>query len=383
MSVLDEIYSYPEISFMGDLTLDGLIGEMIADFTSKYAEITGEKITLAKSDPNRMILYAAALQIYQGFVNIDKAGKMNYLKYTSGDYLDNLCALKGIKRSQGSAAQTMLRFTLSAEQNSVITIPMGTRATDGNENYFFTTEVAEIPIGDMTVDVPAESASVGTEANDIEIGEIKTLVDYIPYVESVSNITKTQGGSGVEDDDALKERFYLAPSGYSVAGSEAAYEYWTKAYNTGITDVRVTSPEPCVVKIYVLLEGGKIPEELFLSELEDYLADENIRPLTDQVSVCAPERRMYNVSLRYYVTRSNASNAVSIQSKVEQAIENYIAWQCEKIGRDINPDMLVQNIIAAGAKRVEISDPIYQAIGASAIAQMADKTVIYGGIEDD
>ena len=93
MGVLDEIYSYPEESFMGDLTLDGLIGEMIADFTSKYAEITGEKITLAKSDPNRMILYAAALQIYQGFVNIDKAGKMNYLKYTSGDYLDNLCAL--------------------------------------------------------------------------------------------------------------------------------------------------------------------------------------------------------------------------------------------------------------------------------------------------
>ena len=383
MSVLDEIYSYPEISFMGDLTLDGLIGEMIADFTSKYAELTGKKITLAKADPNRMILYAAALQIYQGFVNIDKAGKMNYLKYTSGDYLDNLCALKGIKRSQGSAAQTMLRFTLSAEQTSAVTIPMGTRATDGNENYFFTTEVAEIPIGDMTVDVPAESASVGTEANDIEIGEIKTLVDYIPYVESVSNITKTQGGSGVEDDNALKERFYLAPSGYSVAGSEAAYEYWTKAYNTGIIDVRVTSPEPCVVKIYVLLEGGKIPEELFLSELEDYLADENIRPLTDQVSVCAPERRMYNVSLRYYVTRSNASNAVSIQSKVEQAIENYIAWQCEKIGRDINPDMLVQNIIAAGAKRVEISEPIYQAIGASAIAQMADKTVIYGGIEDD
>lgn len=383
MSVLDEIYNYPEISFMGDLTLDELMGEMVADFTNKYTELTGKKITLAKADPNRMILYAAALQIYQGFVNIDKAGKMNYLKYTSGDYLDNLCALKGIKRSQGSAAQTMLRFTLSAEQTSAVTIPMGTRATDGNENYFFTTEVAEIPIGDMTVDVPAESASVGTEANDIEIGEIKTLVDYIPYVESVSNITKTQGGSGVEDDDALKERFYLAPSGYSVAGSEAAYEYWTKAYNTGIIDVRVTSPEPCVVKIYVLLEGGKIPEELFLSELEDYLADENIRPLTDQVSVCAPERRMYNVSLRYYVTRSNASNAVSIQSKVEQAIENYIAWQCEKIGRDINPDMLVQNIIAAGAKRVEISDPIYQAIGASAIAQMADKTVIYGGIEDD
>ncbi len=383
MSVLDEIYSYPEISFMGDLTLDGLIGEMIADFTSKYAEITGEKITLAKSDPNRMILYAAALQIYQGFVNIDKAGKMNYLKYTSGDYLDNLCALKGIKRSQGSAAKTMLRFTLSAEQTSAVTIPMGTRATDGNENYFFTTEVAEIPIGDMTVDVPAESASVGIEANDIEIGEIKTLVDYIPYVDSVENVTKTQGGSGVEDDESLKERFYLAPSGYSVAGSEAGYEYWTKAYNTGITDVLVTSPEPCVVKIYVLLEGGQIPEELFLEGLEAYLEDGNIRPLTDQVSVNAPDQQEYSVQVTYYISKTNTSNAVSIQSKVQQAVENYIAWQSEKIGRDINPDVLIQNMVSAGAKRVEVTSPIYQVIGSTGIAQLSAKTVTYGGIEDD
>lgn len=383
MSVLDEIYSYPEISFMGDLTLDGLIGEMIADFTSKYAEITGEKITLAKSDPNRMILYAAALQIYQGFVNIDKAGKMNYLKYTSGDYLDNLCALKGIKRSQGSAAQTMLRFTLSAEQTSAVTIPMGTRATDGNENYFFTTEVAEIPIGEMTVDVPAESASVGIEANGIEIGEIKTLVDYIPYVASVENVTKTQGGSGVEDDESLKERFYLAPSGYSVAGSEAGYEYWTKAYNTGITDVLVTSPEPCVVKIYVLLEGGQIPEDLFLESLEEYLEDGNIRPLTDQVSVNAPDQQEYSVQVTYYISKTNISNAVSIQSKVQQAVENYIAWQSEKIGRDINPDVLIQNMVSAGAKRVEVTSPIYQVIGSTGIAQLSAKTVTYGGIEDD
>lgn len=383
MSVLDEIYNYPEISFMGDLTLDALMGEMVADFTEKYAEITGKKIALAKADPNRMILYAAALQIYQGFVNIDKAGKMNYLKYTSGDYLDNLCALKGIKRSQGSSAQTLLRFTLSAAQTSAVTIPMGTRATDGNENYFYTTEVAEIPIGEMSVDVTAKSASTGSEANDIEIGEIDTLVDYIPYVASVTNVTKTQGGSGIEDDDSLKERFYLAPSGYSVAGSEAAYEYWTKAYNTGITDVLVTSPTPCAVKIYVLLESGQIPEELFLEELEAYLEDENIRPLTDQVTVSAPEQKAYSVQVSYYIAKSNTSNAVSIQSKVQQAVENYIAWQSEKIGRDINPDALIQLMIAAGAKRVEVTSPAYQVIGATSIAQLSSKTVTYGGIEDD
>lgn len=383
MSVLDEIYSYPEISFIGDTTLDGMMGEMVNDFTNKYEELTGEKITLPRADPNRLILYASALQIYQAFVDIDKAGKMNYLKYTSGYYLDDLCAMKGIKRSQGSAAQVMLRFTLSAEQTSAVTIPMGTRATDGNENYFFTTEVAEIPIGGMTVDVPAECASTGVESNDIEIGEIKILVDYVPYVASVENVTKTQGGSGVEDDDPLKERFYLAPSGYSVAGSKDAYTYWTKTYNTGIADVLVDSPDPCEVDVCVLLEGGQIPEELFLEGLEEYLRDKNIRPLTDRVTVHAPGEQEYSIQVTYYIARSNMSNAVAIQSKVEQAVENYIAWQSEKIGRDINPDVLIQNMIAAGAKRVGVGSPTYQVVADDEVAHLSGKEVTYGGIEDD
>lgn len=194
MSTIDEIYNYPEISFIGDVSLDRLMGEMVQDFQEKYEEITGKSMTLGKADPNRLILHAAALQIFQGFVNIDKAAKSNFLKYTSGDALEELCSLKGIQRLQGSKASTTMKFTLSAEQTSVVSIPMGTRATGSMDVCFYTTESASIGIGELTVEVPASCVEIGEHANGIEIGELNVLVDAIPYVDSVMNTTKTEGG---------------------------------------------------------------------------------------------------------------------------------------------------------------------------------------------
>ena len=49
MSTIDEIYSYQEISFIGDVSLDRLMGEMVQDFQEKYKEITGKSMTLGKS----------------------------------------------------------------------------------------------------------------------------------------------------------------------------------------------------------------------------------------------------------------------------------------------------------------------------------------------
>ena len=57
---------YPDISFIENMTLESLQEQMIADFTEKYKEETGQELTLGLADPNRLVLYSAALQIYQG-----------------------------------------------------------------------------------------------------------------------------------------------------------------------------------------------------------------------------------------------------------------------------------------------------------------------------
>ncbi|MFQ8778359.1 MAG: hypothetical protein ACLR78_14180 [Roseburia sp.] len=90
--------------------------EMIADFCAKYAEESGEEITLGKADPYRMILYAAALQIYQGMQYIDRAGKQSFLKYAYADFLDNLGALKGVERKSGDGSTAIERFSASEKK---------------------------------------------------------------------------------------------------------------------------------------------------------------------------------------------------------------------------------------------------------------------------
>ena len=65
------------------------------------------------------------------------------------------------------------------------------------------------------------------------------------------------------------------------------------------------------------------------------------------------------------------------------AVQEYILWQ-RKIGRDINPSKLVSLIMAAGAKRVDLTAPTYTQVGDAAVALLTGAVVSnYGGLEDD
>ena len=79
--ILNTIDNLPDISFIDGLTLENIQSQMLSDFVAKYQEITGKKIQLSKSDPNRIIMLGCAQLIYQGLQNIDKGGKMNFLTF--------------------------------------------------------------------------------------------------------------------------------------------------------------------------------------------------------------------------------------------------------------------------------------------------------------
>ena len=117
--------------------------------------------------------------------------------------------------------------------------------------------------------------------------------------------------------------------------------------------------------------------------MQDYLYNENIRPLTDKVIVKAPDTVEYALDLKYYINKSDSAQANTIQSAVNAAVDNYIIWQRSKIGRDINPSKLICMLEDAGAKRVEINAPVFRKIEKTAVAKVTTKKVAYGGIEDD
>lgn len=380
--MIAELENLPDISFIDDMTLTDVQALMVEDFQTKYEELTGSTYTMMRADPVSLALYAAAVQIYQAFLYIDHKGKMNLLKYSTGGYLDHLAVFKKVTRLDAAPATVTMRFTLSAVRPSAISIPQGTRVSDGNI-YYATADYAEIPAGDTYIDVVATCMTPGSDGNTPEVNTITTLVDPISYMGTVTNIEKPTGGSDVETDDELRERVYYAPSGYSVAGPSGAYEYWTKAYNTSIADVKVLSPIPGDVVVEFILDGGELPNTALINEVKDFLDDETKRPLTDNLTVCAPTTQTYNIDLTYYIGQKDKGSATTIQAKVAQAVEDYIVWQGTKIGRDINPDELIKRVVAAGAKRCTITAPAFTIIAKDKLPLLGTKTVTYGGLEDD
>jgi phage-related baseplate assembly protein len=389
LSTIDQLYAIPNIDFV-EKDIETLLAEMLADYQSAYLEATGENKTLAPGDPIRIWIYSQALKLYTAYQVIDYSAKQNLLKYATGDYLENLGARIGVTRLPASAAVSTVAFVLSAPQLAVISIPVGTRVSPGNNIFFETTEYAEVPIGQTSVYVTVKCTEAGTIGNDFTPGQINTLVDPIAYVASVVNTEAAQGGADVESDESLRERIFLRPDAFSVAGPIGAYQYFVKEYNQSILDVSVTSPLPGEVDVRFILTGGELPSDVnedgsdgLIRQVANHLSAADRRPLTDHVTVGAPDVVNYNIVLDYYIRTADKLAAVSIQSAVNKAIDDYILWQRSKIGRDINPDELVTRIKAAGAKRVVIMDPAFTSLAPTQLAVLGTKTITYKGLEDE
>ena len=382
--MIPEIANLPDISFIENKTLDDIQKEMVADYEKKYKEVTGKSLSLKRSDPETLMLYAASVQIYHMLLHVDKTGKMDLLKYAYGDFLENLGALRGVTRSPASPAECTVRFTLSAVQPSSITIPAGTKVSNGEGIYFATDEAYTIQAGGTYVDIPCTCNESGTKGNGLIAGTINILVNPVPYVASVANIDTTAGGSDVESDEDLAERIYLAPGSYSTAGARDAYIYHTKSYSSSVGDVEVTSPSACHILIKLLMDDGTLPNETMCANIQEYLSAENLRPLTDYVTVSAPNVQDFTVDLDYYINESDKDKESLIQSAVEAAVSDYITWQSTKIGRDVNPSVLIQKVVEAGAKRVTVNYPSYAVVPSGYVAQLLGSAVInYAGREAD
>lgn len=378
-----DLKNLPDVEF-AQKDIDSILSDMINGYQQAYYAQTGEQITLYPGDKIRIFLYSQALREFQLRQLIDFSAKQNLLKYSTGDYLINLGAFQDVEKNEETYATVTEQFNLSASQADIQTIHKGTRLSPSNNGIFFETiEAIEVPAGSLSITATIQCTTAGTVGNDFTPGQINILVDPLPWIASVSNIDTSQGGADIESEDNYRERIHEAPEGFSVAGPRGAYEYFAKSYNQSISDVKVSSPSPGTVDVRVLLESGEIPTTTFLQGLWEYLSDKKRRPLTDNVNVNAPTIVNYDITFIYYILSDNSAVASTIQANVNQAVQDYIAWQKSKIGRDINPSELISRIIKAGAKRVALTNPVYVALTDTQIAFSANVTVNYGGLEDD
>jgi len=318
--------------------------------------------TVQPASPDRLFIQCVAAIIIQERVINNYTGNQNIPSRAEGKNLDALAELTYSKtRPEAKAATCKMRFSISEAQKSAVLIPAGTRITDASKTLVWETlEDNYIPIGEMHIVVERVTCqTAGTAGNGYTPGQINKLVDVYDYYTSCENITTSAGGSNAPDDDTYYELMRSSMDAYSTAGATGSYIYWAKQVSTEIADVIAASPTPGVVKLYVLMNDGKLAdEEMKARVLSECSADER-RPLTDWVSVEDAETVPYDIAFTYYTQSDAGISAEDLAAAVEKTVAEFITWQCGKLGRDINPSRLIGELMKTGVKRVELTDPVF------------------------
>lgn len=346
-----------------------------------YQQITGR--TLYPADPERLLInlqtYASTLLA----IAINETAKQNLLAYATDKNLDKLAEFYGVVRLQAKASKTTLRFYLDQPLSFDIVIPAGTRATPDGNIYFATLQEAKIPAGSLFVDVLAVCNVAGSAGNNFSIGQINKLVDTLPYITKVENITTSMYGTDLEDDERFRERIRLSIERFSNAGSRQAYIYHTLSAHQDIEDVEVYSPNPGQVKVIFTLKNGAIPNADMINAVANYLSSEKVRPLTDQVIVSAPQVVNYDINFTYYVNKKDEAKVSIIQTAVQNAVNDFVNWTKSKIGRDVLPEQLISRVKQAGAYAIDLTAPSKQQLTIEQIAYANNINIIYGGLTND
>jgi len=375
---------------------------------------------LAAAAPERLIQLTETAALAQIATDIDKAGRGNLLFFADEDTIEFIGSLYGDrgKRLQASYALTTLRYTLSVPMPTRKIIPKGYRSTPDNQVFFATKNAIEIPAGELYGEVEAECMTAGTVGMGFNAGDINNMVDTMPFLSSVENITPTSGGEDKEDIEAYRARLQLLPESFSVAGPDGAYEFWARTANPGITDTKVWMPDldladfaqflsgwgitnakafyealfnyfresgtgPGNVNIAVLMKDGEMPSGEVKDQVLETLSDRRIRPLTDFVHIKDPEPVTYNIKAKYWIRTGDSTMAQSIIDNVDLAVQQFIAWQKSTLGRDINPSYLHQLIMECGVKWAVIEEPIPTKLEPWQVGIVGDIQVTFEGLEDE
>lgn len=337
---------------------------------------------LYPGDERRIFAEALIMVLVAVYNDLNDAAQQRTLRHARGYVLDAIGEMRNTERLEPSAANDIFRFSVSAAQPNNIIIPAGTRITPDGSVYFATEAAAVLQAGNLYVDVKAVCMAAGEEYNGLGVGKVNVLVDLIPYISTVTNLNGTSGGDNGEPypweddgtgDNRYRERIKLAPSTYSVAGPEAAYKYFALSASPNIIDVEIDSPGANKIDIYALMENGEIPTEKDLETIQAAFPDD-VRPMTDIVTVKAPSQVEYGIEIKYYCTLDNETQAVQTVEADGGAVDLFNEWQTAALGRDINPDHLRKLILApadgtAAVDRVEVKSPTFQSLTKKQVAK--------------
>ena len=361
---------------------ESMMDELIEQFEEGTKDpATGEKVSVTDADYDADIRAILSAINYMGaciFNQVNTEANNNLVAYCDETNLIYKGMERNVYRLPATNAKLTLRFTASDRAPEAVTIPAGTKATADGSIFFETVEDVTCD-PDGTVDVEAVSTEATAAANGYTVGAVNILVNSIPYIVEVANISVSTDGSDIESLDAFRNRVLYAPLTYSDVGTAAAYRQRALSVSASIIDVAITHVDNAI-SVYLLCTDGALPSSDLIDEVEDYLTSDDIKAETDLITVLPAQEVDYTLSMTYKISQRDSEQATAIQTAVEQAVDNYIDSIKTSLGRAINPEMIQAAAYQAGAASVTVSAPAYVSLDTFEVAKCTSKTITYAGL---
>lgn len=352
--------------------------QVTADLIAGWEQLTGK--TLYPAQVERLLIDLAAYRETLVRIGIQEAAKLNLVAFSRYPMLDYLGELVGTTRLPGAAARTVLRFSLATPATSDLAIPAGTRARAGGAE-FATDSGALIAVGQVTTAVTATATTAGPVANGLDVGAVTTLIDLPGRGLTVTNTALSSGGLAAEDDERLRARITLAPEHFAVAGPAQAYRWQVLSLRQDVADVAVTSPAPGRVNVYPLLTSG-LPDAALLEAARARLGSERVRPLTDWVTVAAPTRVPYAVTVR--LLGLQGADAAAVTAAVTASLTAYGDRLRATLGHDLVPSQWSERAQrVGGVYQVTVDEPALRVLLPNEWPDATGVTVTWAGLGDD
>lgn len=349
-----------------------------AELIAGWEAMTGK--TLYPAQVERLLIDLAAYRETLVRIGIQEAAKLNLVAFSRYPMLDYLGELVGTTRLPGAAARTFLQFTLATPAQAPLLIPAGTR-TRGAGAEFATDAAATLAVGQVQVTVPATATTAGPAANGVGAGAVTALIDLPGLGLAVTNTAVSAGGLGAEDDERLRARILLAPEHFAVAGPAQAYRWQVLSLRADVAEVAVTSPAPGRVNVYPLLASG-LPDAALLEAARLRLGGERVRPLTDWVTVAAPTRVPYAVTVRLLGTQG--ADAAAVTAAVTASLEAFAARLRATLGHDLVPSQWSERAQRlGGVYQVTVTAPTARVLRPEEWPDCTGITVTWDGYGDD
>lgn len=185
----------------------------------------------------------------------------------------------------------------------------------------------------------------------------------------------------LESDADLRRRVQLSFEGFSTAGPVGAYVFHALGADPDVLDVSVASPAPGDVVVSILSrQGDGTASAGLISNVDDVLSSDEIRPLTDNVTV--QSAAIVNYTVEAVLTIFPGPDSAVVLAQAEASLAKYIA-ETQRLGRDITRSAVFAALHRPGVQNVNLIAPAADIVIAPDEAPFCTATsVAIGGFDE-